>query len=307
MCIRDRYKAPFYVSKIEDYQGNILYEHFVEEEKRFEPLDIYPLLDMMKGVMDDGSGRVIRRMGFKYPAGGKTGTTNDFRDAWFTGFTPDLTTSVWIGYDDNVSMLRPNQKGVTGAHAAAPIWSLIMAEALDKVDKRRFPIPREIRFEYANNSDGFYEPKNTPNTVKVALKKNNALPRRPKIFPVRGTLNSRKVFFNKIRHSPRSVKDFKQTKTTKLKINLDSKIWFMLNLENASMGKLKKIPTRWFIKMLKDTRDIETTSPERLIKGRKVLIEKLLSRVGSFDHKIVEGVSIKSMLRPNEAEFYGNF
>ena len=115
------------------------------------------------------------------------------------------------------------------------------------------------------------------------------------------------LFFNKIRHSPRTVKDFKQTKTTKLKTNLDSKIWFMLNLENASMGKLKKIPTRWFVKMLKDTRDIETTSPERLIKGREVLIEKLLSRVGSFDHIIVEGVSIKSMLRPNEAEFYGNF
>ena len=301
------YKAPFYVSKIEDYQGNILYEHFVEEEKRFEPTDIYPLLDMMKGVMDNGSGRVIRRMGFKYPAGGKTGTTNNFRDAWFTGFTHDLTTSVWVGYDNNESMLRPNGKGVTGAHAAAPIWSLIMTEALDKGDKRGFPIPREIRFEYANNSDGFYEPKNTPNTVKVALKKNNALPRRPKIFPVRRTLNSRKVFFNKIRHSPRSVKDFKQTKTTKLKTNLDSKIWFMLNLENASMGKLKKIPTRWFVKMLKDTRDIETTSPERLIKGREVLIEKLLSRVGSFDHAIVEGVSIKSMLRPNEAEFYGNF
>ena len=73
------------------------------------------------------------------------------------------------------------------------------------------------------------------------------------------------------------------------------------------MGKLKKIPTRWFIKILKDTRDIETTSPNRLIKGRKVLIEKLLSRVGSFDHTLVEGVSIKAMLRPNEVEFYGNF
>ena len=81
----------------------------------------------------------------------------------------------------------------------------------------------------------------------------------------------------------------------------------MLNLENASLGKLKKIPTGWFIKMLKDTRDIKTTSPERLIKGRAVLIEKLLSRIGSFDHSIVEGVSIKSMLRPNEAEFYRNF
>ena len=73
------------------------------------------------------------------------------------------------------------------------------------------------------------------------------------------------------------------------------------------MGKLKKIPTRWFIKMLKDTRDIETTSPKKLIKGREVLIEKLLSRVGSLDHTVVEGVSIKSILRPNEAEFYGDF
>ena len=134
---------------------------------------------------------------------------------------------MWVGYDDNESMLRPNGKGVTGAHAAAPIWSLIMTEALDKGDKRDFTIPREIRFEYANNSDGFYEPKNTPNTIQVALKKNNALPRRPTIFPVRGTLNPRKDFFNKIRHLPRSVKDFKQTKTTKLKTNLDSKIWFL--------------------------------------------------------------------------------
>ena len=107
-----------------------------------------------------------------------------------SGFTTHLTTSVWVGYDDNESMLRPNDKGVTGAHAAAPIWSLIMTEALDKADKRDFPIPREVRFEYANNSDGFYEPKNTPNTVQVALKKNNALPRRPTIFLLRGTLNS---------------------------------------------------------------------------------------------------------------------
>ncbi|MZH01958.1 MAG: PBP1A family penicillin-binding protein, partial [Nitrospinae bacterium] len=121
---------PFYVSKIEDYHGKVLYEHFIENEKRFEPEAIYPLLDMMQGVMDNGSGRVIRRMGFKHPAAGKTGTTNAFRDAWFTGFTKDLTTSVWVGYDDNESMFRPNKKGVTGAHAAAPIWGLVMEKAL---------------------------------------------------------------------------------------------------------------------------------------------------------------------------------
>ena len=79
----------------------------------------------------------------------------------------------------------------------------------------------------------------------------------------------------------------------------------MLNLESASMGTIKRIPIRWFIKMLTETRSIKNPLPERLIKGRKVLIEKLLSRIGSFDHETVEGVSIESMLRPNEAKIYG--
>ena len=79
----------------------------------------------------------------------------------------------------------------------------------------------------------------------------------------------------------------------------------MLNLGNASMGKIKRIPTRWFIKMLTKTRSIKNPLQERLIKGRKVLIEKLLSRIGSFDHETVKGVSIESMLRPNEIKIYG--
>ena len=299
------YKAPFYVSKIEDYQGKVLYEHFYEEEKRFKPADMYPLLDMMKGVMDDGSGRVIRRMGFKYPAGGKTGTTNQFRDAWFTGFTPKLTTSVWVGYDDNESMFRPNGKGITGAHAAAPIWSLIMQEALEKGDQRDFPIPLEIRFENANSSDGFYEKKDSPNSIRVALNKNNTLPRHSKVVKVRETLNQHKESLLKLKHSPRAVPVVQQIDISEYGSSLDSKIWFMLNLENASMGKIKRIPTRWFIKMLKETRDVKNASQERLTKGRRLLIEKLFSRIGSFDHEIVKNLSIRSILRPNEAKVYG--
>ena len=299
------YKAPFYISKIEDYQGKVLYEHFYEEEKRFKPADIYPLLDMMKGVMDDGSGRVIRRMGFKYPAGGKTGTTNQFRDAWFTGFTPELTTSVWVGYDDNESMFRPNGKGITGAHAAAPIWSLIMQEALEKNDQHDFPIPLEIRFENANTSDGFYATKGSSKTVRVALNNDHALPRQSITVPISRLLDTRKVFPLKVKHLARAVKDIEPVKISEHGSNLDSRIWFMLNLENASMGKIKRIPTRWFIKMLTETRSIKNPVPERLIKGRKVLIEKLLSRIGSFDHEIVKGVSIESMLRPNEIKIYG--
>ena len=84
--------------------------------------------------------------------------------------------------------------------------------------------------------------------------------------------------------------------------NIDSKIWFMLNLENASMGKLNKIPTTWFIEMLRDTKNVETNSPKRLMQGRKVLIEKLFSRTGSFDKELVQGVSIKNLLQPGEVD-----
>jgi 1A family penicillin-binding protein len=294
---------PFYVSKIEDYQGNILYEHFIEAEKRFEPEDIYPLLDMMQGVMDDGSGRVIRRMGFRHPAAGKTGTTNAFRDAWFTGFTKDLTTSVWVGYDDNESMYRPNEKGVTGAHAAAPIWGLVMEQALKGSEQKTFPIPSEIRFEHANISDGFYEPEKSKETVRVALNNKKVLPRRPatniavsespeKLDVVK--LQIKPVALPKEANSPLKVKYSTS--------NLDSKIWFMLNLENASMGKLKKIPTSWFVQMLKNTKDLEISSPERLARGRKVLIKKLLSRVGSPRNGMIEGVRNNALFRPREVK-----
>ena len=295
---------PFYVSKIEDYQGNILYEHFIEGEKRFEPEAVYPLLDMLQGVMDEGSGRVIRRMGFKHPAAGKTGTTNAFRDAWFTGFTKDLTTSVWVGYDDNESMYRPNEKGVTGAHAAAPIWGLVMEKALEGSEEVSFPVPSGIRFEYANSSDGFYEPDSSNTTVRVALN-NKKLPRRPTMnILVSETPKNLEVV--KLQIKPASLPR-EANRPIKVKYNsskLNSKIWFMLNLENASMGQIQKIPTSWFVQMLKDTRDIETNSPGRLIKGRKVLIEKLLSRLGSFDREVMEGIRIKALLRQSEAKDY---
>ncbi len=101
------------------------------------------------------------------------------------------------------------------------------------------------------------------------------------------------------------VKDVNPVEISEHGSSLDSKIWFMLNLENASMGKIKRIPIRWFIEMLEETKNKENTSPERLIKGRKILIEKLLSRVGSFDHEIMKGIAIRSILRPSEAKSYG--
>ena len=260
---------------------------------------------MMQGVMDDGSGRVIRRMGFNHPAAGKTGTTNAFRDAWFTGFTKDLTTSVWVGYDDNESMFRPNEKGVSGAHAAAPIWGLVMEQALKDSGQVNFPVPSKIRFEYANISDGFYESKKSKTTVKVALINKNVLPRHSAPLVVDKVPKRLEVVKLERKPSPSPQAASRPIKVKHNPSNMDSKIWFMINLENASMGKLKKIPTSWFIQMLRDTRDIKTSSPERLSRGRKVLIEKLLSRQGLFKNRALEGAKVKALFRPSEAKEFG--
>ena len=86
--------------------------------------------DMLRAVMDEGTGRSARAAGFQHPAAGKTGTTDNLRDAWFAGFTRDLLTVVWVGRDDD----RP--LGFTGAQAALPIWTEFMTRALPS-DPRR--------------------------------------------------------------------------------------------------------------------------------------------------------------------------
>ena len=98
------YNEPYLIQQIEDFQGNRLYEHFYQGVQQYGPDTLYPLLDMMRGVVERGTGKIVRRMGFQHPAAGKTGTTNGFKDAWFNGFTKDISTSVWVGFDNNDSM-----------------------------------------------------------------------------------------------------------------------------------------------------------------------------------------------------------
>ena len=84
----------------------------------------YLVLSMMKSVIDEGTGAGARGAGFTLDAAGKSGTTNDLRDAWFVGFTPDLLCVVWVGFDDNRAV------GLTGSQAALPIWTAFMKRAL---------------------------------------------------------------------------------------------------------------------------------------------------------------------------------
>ena len=88
------------------------------------PDTTFLVTNMMRSVLNEGTGAGARAAGFTLDAAGKTGTTNDLRDAWFVGFTPELLTVVWVGFDDNQPL------GLSGAQAALPIWTQFMTRAL---------------------------------------------------------------------------------------------------------------------------------------------------------------------------------
>jgi penicillin-binding protein 1B len=96
--------------------------------------------NMMRSVLNEGTAASARAMGFTLDAAGKTGTTNDLRDAWFAGFTPELLTVVWVGFDDNQPV------GLSGARAALPIWTQFMKTALAGRASVPFEVPEGIDF-----------------------------------------------------------------------------------------------------------------------------------------------------------------
>ncbi|SLM31315.1 Membrane carboxypeptidase (Penicillin-binding protein) [Desulfamplus magnetovallimortis] len=146
---------PFLIWRVEDAFGRVIYEHLVRGKKVLDPDITFQVIDMMKSVIDNGSGRSIRASGFTRPAAGKTGTTDSYNDAWFTGFTPSLCTSVWTGFDRERKLRQANGLGITGGRSAAPIWAQFMEEALKNQPPRDFIIPDGIHFEEAVVTTGY--------------------------------------------------------------------------------------------------------------------------------------------------------
>ena len=145
---------PFLFWRVEDAYGRIIFEHIVQEKRVLDPSITYRLVDMMKSVIDIGSGKSIRQLGFNRAAAGKTGTTDSFNDAWFTGFTPMLCTSVWTGFDKERKLLDSHKVGITGGRGAAPIWADFMMNAVGSDPERDFPIPDNVHFETVDTVTG---------------------------------------------------------------------------------------------------------------------------------------------------------
>jgi penicillin-binding protein 1A len=139
--------APFGIWRVEDALGQVLEEHIVSGSRELDPQIAYQVVDMMKGVIDAGTGNIVRKLGFVKPAAGKTGTTNSYQDAWFTGFTPTLSTSVWVGFDRKTELRDNHRVGITGGRGAAPIWTRFMLKATEGDPAKPFHQPAGIRLQ----------------------------------------------------------------------------------------------------------------------------------------------------------------
>jgi penicillin-binding protein 1A len=122
---------PVSIVKIEDKIGNVIYRSRMHSREALRKETAIIMRDMLESVVNNGTGYAVRRDYKLYmPIGGKTGTTNDYTDALFVGFTPHFVAGVWVGYDDHQLSLG---SGETGARAALPFWALFAKTLYDSV------------------------------------------------------------------------------------------------------------------------------------------------------------------------------
>ncbi|MBL8999425.1 MAG: penicillin-binding protein, partial [Gemmatimonadetes bacterium] len=151
---------PYQVLGVSDRDGNVL------EENRPEPTDAiradtaFVLTNLLQGVVQRGTGAKAASLG--WPLGGKTGTTNDYTDAWFIGFDPDITVGVWIGYDQKKNLGH----GETGGQTALPIWMDIMRAWIGKrTEKPSFAQPGNVIVVSVDKATGAQTDAGTPNAI----------------------------------------------------------------------------------------------------------------------------------------------
>jgi penicillin-binding protein 1A len=123
---------PVTITEIKDKTGTVIYSAEPREKEVLSKETVFIMNDMLQNVVNAGTGASIRsiyQIPYDIPIGGKTGTTNDFTDAWFIGFTPHLVAGVWVGFDD------PQLKhGLTGSVGALPFWATFMKSVYDSLD-----------------------------------------------------------------------------------------------------------------------------------------------------------------------------
>ena len=162
---KGKFIEPFGVIEIADGNGRLIWRVKPQKKAVISRESAAVITDMLRSAIQDGTGKkakVIQR-----PVAGKTGTTNDFKDALFIGFSPSITTGVWVGQDTFTTI----GKGETGARTALPIWIEFMRRALLDRPIQYFDIPDDVVKVRIDPSTGLLAEDNSPNAVKALFKK----------------------------------------------------------------------------------------------------------------------------------------
>jgi penicillin-binding protein 1A len=158
---------PYEILRIVDRQGNLLEQNRPQPREAIRADTAFVMTNLMRGVIARGTGAAAAAL--EWPLGGKTGTTNDFTDAWFTGFDPKITVGVWVGHDDK----KPLGPAETGAEAALPIWIEFMKAYIDRYGDREHPptfeAPGNIVFVSVDRATGLPVADAAPGSISEAF------------------------------------------------------------------------------------------------------------------------------------------
>jgi penicillin-binding protein 1A len=155
---------PYSILKVTDREGNVLEENRPEPKDAIRADTAFVMVNLLRGVVQRGT--AAKAGSINWPIAGKTGTTDDYTDAWFIGFDPDITIGVWVGYDQKKTLGR----GMEGARAALPIWIDIMkAYIYDRKDPPKFEPPSNIVFVSVDKDSGAAVDPGAPGSINEAF------------------------------------------------------------------------------------------------------------------------------------------
>ncbi len=140
---------PYSIQAINGQDGRIVESHMTVRAQVFAPETVYLVTQMLEAVLDAGTGRPARAMGFTAPAAGKTGTSENYQDAWFIGYTPDLVCGVWVGFD------KPKSLGHSAAGIALPLWTSFMKKAIVLNPPQEFKEAQGLTWKTIDTDTGF--------------------------------------------------------------------------------------------------------------------------------------------------------
>jgi penicillin-binding protein 1B len=143
--------------------GDVLYRDRLRSKRVATAAASFVTSHLLEGVVEEGTGAAVRRLGLTQAVAGKTGTTNETKDAWFVGYSPDLIAGVWVGFDDGTPV------GLTGAKAALPVWVAFMREALKAFGNRPFDVPSGVVFRDVDRHSGLLASVACPESIHEAF------------------------------------------------------------------------------------------------------------------------------------------